>query len=266
LVADVVADLDKLQIDPPRIVVTKAGVETEVDKDALFGRQLTGVNTLATRVGRGSVPNLVEMMADLLDHVAPPIKLTRRTLAEIFRRTAIRQAALDNPQEFATQAARVIRERAVTQLVDGIEYHKTGQWYDLSQWVEEGETSSDRLVAVANSIYDRIVCQSENERRFAEKLDRRNDVRLLIKLPDWFKVATPVGNYNPDWGLVLAQPDRFGEVGDGLCLYLIAETKTTTAAAELRGTENQKIHCDERHFIHALQVAYKVATSPDDIP
>jgi len=27
----------------------------------------------------------------------------------------------------------------------------------------------------------------------------RDDIRLFVKLPDWFKVDTPVGTYNPDW-------------------------------------------------------------------
>ena len=40
-----------------------------------------------------------------------------------------------------------------------------------------------------------IVVQSDTERRFAEKLKHRGDVRLFVKLPGWFKVLTPVGNY-----------------------------------------------------------------------
>jgi hypothetical protein len=41
-------------------------------------------------------------------------------------KTKNRQAALDNPQEFALQAARILREKAVQQLVDGIKYLKDG--------------------------------------------------------------------------------------------------------------------------------------------
>ena len=100
------------------------------------------------------------------------------------RGTKNRQAALDNPQEFALQAARIIREKAIQQLVDGIQYEKDGTWYEMSEWVEEEETVSDRLVPVENSIYDHIVVQSETERKFVEKLKKRKDVRLFVKLPD----------------------------------------------------------------------------------
>jgi type III restriction enzyme len=66
----------------------------------------------------------------------------------IVLRTTNRQAAVNNPQEFALKAARIIREKAIDQLVDGIQYYKDGTWYDMSEWVEEEEPVSDRLVAV----------------------------------------------------------------------------------------------------------------------
>jgi type III restriction enzyme len=192
---------------------------------------------------------------------APPVKLTRRTLATIVTGIKNRQAALDNPQEFASQAARVIHEKAIQQLVDGIKYEKDGTWYEMTEWVEQEETISDRLAPVENSIYDQIVVQSDAERKFAEKLKKRKDVRLFVKLPGWFKVPTPVGQYNPDWALVMEE----AEDAEAL-LYLVCETKSTTVADELRGTENQKIHCGERHFSGALNVDFRVVTSADDLP
>jgi type III restriction enzyme len=89
-------------------------------------------------------------------------------------------------------------------------------------------------------------------------------VRLFVKLPAWFKVGTPVGQYNPAWALVMQQVDAHGHTGP--LLYLVRATKSTTVAAELRGTENQKIHCGERHFVGALKVDYKVITSADELP
>jgi type III restriction enzyme len=47
---------------------------------------------------------------------------------------------------------------------------------------------------------------------------------------------------------MLDQPDEFGEVEGRPLLYLIRETKATTAELELRGQEAQKLHCGERHF------------------
>ncbi len=223
LITDVLGALDKLKIDPPRIVASKAEITADEKEDRL-DYQHFGQRVVATLVGRQAVPNIVEMIEDLIAHITPPIKLTRKTLTTIVTQTKNRQAALDNPQEFALQAARIVREKAVQQLVDGIQYLKDGTWYDMSEWVEEEETVSERLIPVDNSIYDHIVVQSETEKKFVEKLKKMKNVRLFIKLPSWFKVGTPVGQYNPDWGLVMEQV--FGE--DGPLLYLIRETKSTT--------------------------------------
>jgi type III restriction enzyme len=59
----------------------------------------------------------------------------------------------------------------------------------------------------------------------------------------------------------MEQRDEFGDAGPKL--YLVRETKSSTVADELRGTENQKIHCGERHFVGALGVDFK-AMKPDD--
>ncbi len=264
LKADVLAALDKVRIDPPRIVASKAEVKADAKEDKL-DYQHFGQRVVATLVGRQTVPNIVEMIEDLIAHVTPPIKLTRRTLTEVVVQTKNRQAAIDNPQEFALQAARIVREKAIQQVVDGIRYFKDGTWYDMTEWIEEEETISDRLIPVENSIYDHIVVQSDTEKKFVEKLKKRKDVRLFVKLPSWFKVATPVGQYNPDWGLVMATVDAFGE-HEGPLLYLVRETKSTTVPDELRGEENQKIHCGGRHFSGALGVDYRVVTSADELP
>ena len=263
LIGDVVAVLDRLKIDPPRIVASRAEVIADAKEDRLDYRYAGG-RTVATLSGRQGTPNIVDMIEDLISHITPPVKLTRRTLTEIIAKTTIRRAALENPQEFALQAARIIREKALQQLVDGIRYFKDGTWYEMTEWVEEEETVSERLVATDKSIYDHIVVQSEPERRFAERLKRMINVDVFVKLPSWFKVATPVGQYNPDWALVMEQRDEFGDSGPKL--YLVRETKSSTVAGELRGTENQKIHCGERHFTGALGVDFRPMTPDDDLP
>ncbi len=76
--------------------------------------------------------------------------------------------------------------------MDGIEYLKTGTWYEMHEWAEEEQTVSERLIPVDNSIYDHIVYQSDTERKFIEKLKKRKDVKLFVKLPGWFKAPQPL--------------------------------------------------------------------------
>ena len=64
---------------------------------------------------------------------------------------------------------------------------------------------------------------------------------MFFKLPQNFKIRTPIGNYNPDWAVYL---DADGVEG----LYFILETKGSTSLIDLRTTEQLKIHCGKEHF------------------
>lgn len=33
-------------------------------------------------------------------------------------------------------------------------------------------------------------------------------MKFYFKLPSWFKIPTPIGNYNPDWALVLERKGK----------------------------------------------------------
>ena len=61
-------------------------------------------------------------------------------------------------------------------------------------------------------------------------------------MPDWFKIDTPLGSYNPDWAVVVDTDE--GEKR----LYLVVETKGDLSANKLRPTESAKIRCGEAHF------------------
>jgi type III restriction enzyme len=263
LLTDVVKVLDRLKIDPPRVVVTRAVVEAT--KDLYEARRLTMSKPVANLAGRFPLPNLVEIMADLMEHTTPPVRLSRATLLEIIRRTINKQAGLDNPQDFAVKAVQVIKEQVASQLVYGIQYEKIEDWFKMEQWEVEIETSADKMLPVERSIYDYIVCDSSIERDFVNALEHLEAVRLYLKLPNWFKVPTPVGNYNPDWAIVIEDRDEFGDTGGKPMLYLVRETKSTMSGAQLRDAEKQKVHCGERHFKGALGVDYKVVNNVNQL-
>ena len=89
-------------------------------------------------------------------------------------------------------------------------------------------------------------------------LEHFEDLRrkLFLKLPAWFTVPTPVGEYNPDWAIVL---DREGA---GERLFLVRETK---AEGELRPSEAMKVDCGKAHFEGALGVSYARVTTASEI-
>lgn len=193
------------------------------------------------------------------------MRLSRRTLLDIHRRTTNKQAALSNPHAFAVAAVNIIKEKLADQLVAGIRYEKDGDWYDMSQFAEVISSYADRVVGSEASskgggthLYDGVPIDSETvERPFAAMLENRLDVKLYIKLPRWFEVDTPVGKYNPDWAVVMADPES-----DGESLYLVRETKGGESLDDLRPTERRKIACGKAHFVGALDVNFDVSRPP----
>lgn len=123
LIEWVVEDLDKAQIRPPQVIVAKARVEAD-DQDHLHAVRLTGDKGVLDLTKRHTLPNVISIMTHLLEFTTPPIRLSRRTLLEVFRRMANQQAALSNPQEFATIVVQVIKNRLADQLASGIQYEK----------------------------------------------------------------------------------------------------------------------------------------------
>ncbi len=87
------------------------------------------------------------------------------------------------------------------------------------------------------------------------KLDTNENVKFFCKLPRWFVVPTPLGNYNPDWAVVTEKDEK---------VYLVSETKSTHDRDQRRDFENRKIDCGRAHF-NALGVSFKVATNIHEV-
>jgi len=81
---------------------------------------------------------------------------------------------------------------------------------------------------VKKSVYDAVQLDSDVERNFARSLDEREDIKLFVKLPYWFKIETPVGTYNPDWAIVKEDDNQ------DQTLYLVRETKGARDVEQLR--------------------------------
>ncbi|MBI2497744.1 MAG: DEAD/DEAH box helicase family protein [Opitutae bacterium] len=174
-------------------------------------------------------------------------ELTRTTLAAILARSGRLGDALVNPQQFVDLAAGEIEQKKRELLVQGVQYERLSgadaswemMWFrdkELEPYLERIQDTPQR------GLYDGVECDSEVERKFAEQLDARADIKLFVKLPWWFKVETPVGDYNPDWAIVrevAGEPPR---------LYLVRETKSTGDFSQLEKAEQDKIACGKRHF------------------
>jgi type III restriction enzyme len=120
---------------------------------------------------------------------------------------------------------------------------------------EELKDYFEQCLAVQKSVFNTVIYDSEVERRFAEELDKREDIKLFVKLPAFFKVETPIGTYNPDWAIVKHNDET---------IYLVRETKSTKNFEKLRNSEADKIKCGRKHF-EAIGANFDVVTSSIEV-
>ena len=189
------------------------------------------------------------LIPDIIREISENCKLTRNTVGQILIKSNRLQDFLNNPQRYIEEVTRIINYVRANECIDGITYTKqTGKSYsfvdifDLESNSEVFAYLDKNAIAVEHSLYDHVVYDNSGiERDFATELDNDTDVKLFFKIPDKFKIPTPIGNYTPDWAVYV-------ETEDEKKLYFVIETKGSTNYFDLRDRESIKIKCGKKHF------------------
>jgi hypothetical protein len=103
-------------------------------KSAFSAKQVSGAKAVAGPTEVLALPNLEEKMTELLAHTNTSVRLTRATLLAIIRGVANQEMILDNSEEFAIPAVRILRQKLEDQLIYGIQFEKDGTRYELELW------------------------------------------------------------------------------------------------------------------------------------
>lgn len=236
-------------------------------KDILSAETLKEHTTLtngktSTSVIDDFTPSQVEY--DLIGEITKDTGLTRKTIITILSK--INPSKFDyyqyNPEEFIRKVTNIINDEKASTVIEGITYHKTDKKYSTDIFTMNNIKAELNVNAISNvkkHIYDFLVYDSVVEKKFAEKLES-GEVTVYAKLPNDFKIPTPVGNYNPDWAIVF-DSDNFKYV------YFIAETKGDMSSLQLKGAEQAKIACARKHFqcISNNEVGYDVVDSYESL-
>lgn len=239
------------RIDPIQIQVTRTGVE------------LTRGGPKGSVLGtRDEVLKEAYPLPDIVLQLQESTSLTRKTIIDILLGSQRMGEFLANPNDYIKMVTGCIETELSHTLIDGIQYEPIGgSIYELRELqadgLEEKDRFIDQLYKVTNkekTDFDYVVFDSAVEKQFAQYLDGREDIKLFMKLPDKFRIPTPVGDYNPDWAII--------KIEDGVDrLYLVRETKSSQDPSKRRPSENAKITAAMKHF-EAIGVDYAVS-SPD---
>ncbi|EFK3907337.1 DEAD/DEAH box helicase family protein, partial [Escherichia coli] len=221
--------VDKATLSFSKAVITK-------DRSGLDVKVLAnGTTTSVIEVSGQQLPDLLSVLQDKTG-------LTRRSLVQILKESGRINDFIKNPNSFIKEVITRINYVKSLSIIDGIKYYPiSSENYAQSLFNEKELTGYTRRMFKAGnkSLHEYINVDSDIEREFAKDLEMQEEVKLYTKLPNWFKIPTPLGNYNPDWALVI---NKNGEDN----IYFVVETKSNLLT--LRDNESGKIKCGEAHF------------------
>lgn len=244
LISKCIHTLDKhLNVASMQYVVEAGTQIASLDAEDLSTGKGFGISNTDTHTERASAGSQVKY--DLLGEVTEKTQLTRRTAAAILKGINPDTFAKFrlNPEQFLTEAARLINEQKSTAIVEHLTYDVLEERYDTAIFTEN-QTTHDFGNAgseLTKHIYDYVVTDSKVERKFVAELDTSNEVAVYAKLPRGFFIPTPVGDYNPDWAVAFTE-------GSVKHIYFVAETKGSLSSLQLKGAEEAKIECAKKFF------------------
>jgi len=197
---------------------------------------------------------------DVLGYIQSKTELTRSTIQAILSKSGRINDILINPQLFLDLASQTIKRTLFELMIDGIKYQKIGtSEYEMALFeAQELEVYlndfSFKVSDPAKTIYEEFMpLDSGVESQFAKDCESSDQVKFYFKLPNWFKIPTPIGNYNPDWAIVFEDDKK---------IYFVAETKDTGTPrvdlSKLSGDEQLKIKCGKAHFDEFDNLEYRV--------
>ena len=205
-----------------------------------------GSTSPATETHTAKVSAGSQVKYDLLGEITEKTQLTRRTAAAILSGVAPATFAKFrlNPEQFITEAARLVNEQKATVIVEHLAYDALEDRFDTAIFTREPDQRQDFTQAgskLTKHIYDYVVTDSKVERAFVTELDTSTEVAVYAKLPRGFFIPTPVGDYNPDWAIAFTE-------GSVKHVYFVAETKGSLSSLQLKGAEEAKIECARKFF------------------
>lgn len=199
---------------------------------------------------------------DVYNYIQQKIDITRDTIYQILIQSDRYEELAINPQIFLNNIITCIQNVLNELLVEGVKYQQINvQRYEMALFdAEETEAYLSKLFKVSNTdktIFNYVPIDSSNDSDFAKDCDTDPNIKFFFKLPKEFEISTPIGNYVPQWAVVLEEKGKQR-------VYFVVETQSTPLK---KGAEQMKIDCAEKHFasFNASNVVYKLATKTKDL-
>jgi type III restriction enzyme len=226
-----------------------------------------GVNAKSKGSAVKTAELTTSVMPDVFGFIQSRIKLSRGSIVAVLKECGRANELMLNPQRFLEHMVAAF-ERARNEILyeGGVKYERGTEWdldYTQKLFTDElGEVLQEQVLDVREGYEDKTPfnyyrTDSSMEDVFARDCEESEEVKFFFKIPRGFKIPTPIGNYSPDWAVVLERDNK---------LYFVAETKGTLDPQKLRGDEKYKIRFGSE-FFKTLDagIGYKLAVKAENL-
>ena len=246
-----VKEINEVEVLTPEITVQKRRIES-ID-----------VNEAKDEfIRESSIQLKPDRVFNIVKHIENETKLTKLTIFKILNEIHNLNLLFESPQRFTEKVVGIINNNLKESSVENIKYVEIGDKYAVSLFNNEIQTYEKYIVSLDNkkTVYkiqeedkDAVPTDSKIEEAFAKEFDGDSRVKLFIKLPDWYKIETPAGNYNPDWAAVVEKTQNGISKEE---IYFVVETKGTLDMHLLRPDERVKMLSAKRRFAIVKDVRF----------
>jgi len=266
-------------------IAKKTTYRVSFDEDAIIRRSIEELNTISIAEYKAEVSSYrvgdIEDLSqreyigsedrdlkghyspqDLVEDLSEKTGLCYNSVMRIVRDIETQKEYLKNPPVFLEQAAFKIKQVQLDELVRCVKYNPTDEVYpfDFADFTKE---ACDNYVSTPNhGVWDKTLYDSGLERDFAIDADKKenDDVVCFLKFPTWYKIPTPIGNYEPDFGVVLKRISlRNSEEQQEY--YFVVEIKGTNYITDKRALtphEIARMEFAKKHFTSlGIEAVYK---------
>lgn len=101
-----------------------------------------------------------------------------------------------NPEDFIIKAGKIINNQKADMIIEHITYNKLEESYsaDIFMLANLHGRQGVNAMPADRSLYNYVIYDSDNERRFAHELDVCDKIAVYVKLPGSFFISTPVAS------------------------------------------------------------------------
>ncbi|MCZ2356450.1 MAG: DEAD/DEAH box helicase family protein [Bacteroidia bacterium] len=197
---------------------------------------------------------------DLVEELSENTGMSYNTLFEITKQIKNHEQFVKNPPQYIHQAAAIIRNIELDEMIRGLDYHLTGEEFPFLFDDFVRNLTAEAYVETPNKgVFDKMLVDSFVEKTFAKSADVDDEIVCFLKLPSYYKIKTPIGEYEPDFGLVMKRKSL--KTGNENEFYFVVETKGTNDLNDkkaLTESEAYRIRCAVKHFeALGVEVHYK---------